>query len=516
MIMQTKTFTNLWLIGHEIVIEADSSKALPAIEIIGLPDASIKEAKDRIRSTFRNVGIDLPKRKFILNLSPSHLRKVGTSFDLAMAVALLGLIHEGKLNHAERMGEFLFFGELGLDGKLKRVNGLLPSVISAKQKGYQTFFIPRENAYELEYISDITIIPITHFSQIVDFFLKGSQLSYLRNAKNFSEIGEKSDSDANDFKYIKGQLFAKRALSIAAAGLHNVLMVWAPWSWKTMLSKALTTILPPLGFDEILEVSQIYSVVWKLSKDQPLIVKRPFRQVHHTASKVAIIWWGSNLTPGEVSLAHKWVLFFDELTEFPREVLEVLRQPLEDRVINISRAHGSVQYPANLMFVASMNPCKCWYYKDPERQCTCGLWEVKRYQSKISGPLLDRIDMILEIPRENISTLLEKTQNQSSADLLKDIQTARAFQQQRFKGTAIQNNASMQAKDIEQFIKLDSASKDFLAQATEKFTLSGRVVHRLLKLARTIADMQAREHLTLSDVMEALHYRSRTMFVETS
>ena len=514
--MQTKTFTNLWLIGHEIVIEADSSKALPAIEIIGLPDASIKEAKDRIRSTFRNVGIDLPKRKFILNLSPSHLRKVGTSFDLAMAVALLGLIHEGRLSHAERMGEFLFFWELGLDGKLKRVNGLLPSVISAKQKGYQTFFIPRENAYELEYISDITIIPITHFSQIVDFFLKGSQLSYLRNAKNFSEIGENADSDANanDFKYIKGQLFAKRALSIAAAGLHNVLMVWAPWSWKTMLSKALTTILPPLGFDEILEVSQIYSVVWKLNQDLPLIVRRPFRQVHHTASKVSIIWWGANLTPGEVSLAHKGILFFDELTEFPREVLEVLRQPLEDRVINISRASGTVQYPANVMFVASMNPCKCGFYKDPDKACSCSLTEIKRYQSKISGPLLDRVDMILEIPRENISTLLEKSASLSSAELFEGVKKAWKIQQDRFKWGDIQVNAYMRAKDIDQFITLDSASKDFLAKATEKFSLSGRVVHRLLKLARTIADMEERENIVVGDIMEALHYRSKTMFIE--
>lgn len=514
MIMQTKTFTNLGLIGHEIGIEADSSKALPAIEIIGLPDASIKEAKDRIRSTFRNVGIDLPKRKFILNLSPSHLRKVWTSFDLAMAVALLGLIHDGKLNHAERMGEFLFFWELGLDGKLKRVNGLLPSVISAKQKGYQTFFIPRENAYELEYISDITIIPISHFSQIVDFFLKGAQLSYLRNAKALDEIVQKSDSDANDFQYIKGHLFAKRALSIAAAWLHNVLMVWAPGSWKTMLSKALTTILPPLWFDEILEVSQIYSVVWKLNQDQPLIVRRPFRQVHHTASKVSIIWWGANLTPGEVSLAHKGILFFDELTEFPREVLEVLRQPLEDRVINISRASGTIQYPANVMFVASMNPCKCGFYKDPDKACTCSLNEIKRYQSKISGPLLDRVDMILEIPRENINTLLEKTASLSSAELFEGVNKARKIQQDRFKSSEIQVNSSMRAKDIDQFITLDSESKDFLAKATERFSLSGRVVHRLLKLARTIADMDARTDLVVWDIMEALHYRSKTMFIE--
>ena len=509
-----KTFTTIGLLGYEILVEADSNRALPNIEIIGLPDASIKEAKERIRGCFRNVGIDLPKRKFVLNLSPSHLKKVWTSFDLPMAVALLGLIYDGKLNHYERMSEFLFFWELGLDGRIKRVNGLLPSVISAKQQGYQTFFVPRENLYELEYISDITIIPLSHFSELLDFFLKGEKLAYARNTKALGELKEEKTDDSYDFKYIKGHLFAKRALSIAAAGLHNVLMVWAPGSGKTMLSKALTTILPPLASDEILEVSQIYSVVWKLNQDLPLIVRRPFRQVHHTASKVSIIWWGANLTPGEVSLAHKGILFFDELTEFPREVLEVLRQPLEDRVINISRASGTVQYPANVMFVASMNPCKCGFYKDPDKVCSCSLTEIKRYQSKISGPLLDRVDMILEIPRENISTLLEKSASLSSAELFEGVKKAWKIQQDRFKWGDIQVNAYMRAKDIDQFITLDSASKDFLAKATEKFSLSGRVVHRLLKLARTIADMEERENIVVGDIMEALHYRSKTMFIE--
>lgn len=514
MIARIKTFANLGLLGQEITVEADSNKSLPTIEIIGLPDTTIREAKERIRASFRNIGIDLPKRKFILNLSPSDLKKVGTAFDLPMAVALLCLIADGKVAHYERLPEFLFFGELGLDGSIKRVNGILPGVISAKQRGYQTFFIPAENFYELEYVSDITLIPISHFSQVANFLLKWASLEHFRNAKNLTDLINQSPPLLNDFSSIKGQIIAKRALSIAAAGLHNVLMVWAPGSGKTMLSKALPSILPPLDFPEILEVSQIYSVVWKLNKDQPLITQRPFRQVHHTASKVSIIGGGTHLTPGEISLAHKGILFFDELTEFPREVLEVLRQPLEDSVIHISRVSGTVEYPANVMFIASMNPCKCGYYKDPEKSCSCSLSEIKRYQSKISGPLLDRIDMILEIPREKIDTLLTKSLNQSSAELRQQVIKAWKIQKDRFWKSGIQTNAMMDTKDIDHYIQLDSACKDFLSQAAEKFTLSGRVIHRLLKLGRTIADMEEKDQLEVGHLMEAIHYRSKTMFVE--
>ncbi len=512
MIQKIKTYANVGLEWHEIIIEADSSKSLPTIEIVGLPDAAIKESKERLRGTFRNAGIQLPNRKIVLNLSPSDIKKVGTSFDLPMAVAILFLIFEDKIKIPQK--EFLYFGELWLDGNVKRVNGLLPSVISAMHHGYKHFFVPEENVYELEYVPGIEIYPIGKFDQMIEYFLEGKELCGINQAKNIENLYEQTNTHEVDFAQIKGQLIAKRALAIAAAGLHNVLMVGAPWSGKTLLSKAMSSILPPLGFEEILEVSQIYSLVGKLSKDIPLIIKRPFRQVHHTASKISIVGGGSQLTPGEVSLAHKWILFFDEVTEFPREVLEVLRQPLEDRYVVISRVAGTIQYPANFMFVGAMNPCKCGYYKDSEKYCSCSLIDIKRYQSKISWPLLDRIDMILEIPREDIDKILNNIIEENSGSIKEKVVNARKIQQQRFIWFSITSNSQITAKYISELIPLTDDCKHFLSEASKKLTLSTRVVHRTMKLARTIADMQWQECVSINHLAEALQYRSKTMFVE--
>lgn len=513
-IQKIKTYTNLWLQWNEITIEADSNKALPTIEIIWLPDAAIKESKERIRATFRNADIELPKRKIILNLAPSDTKKVWTSFDLPMAIAILLLITDRKVFHQDLIDKSLFFWELGLDWEIKRVNWLLPSVISAIKKWYRFFFVPENNKYELEYLPWIIIYPLKNFSNIVDYFLNNKDIPQISDSKNLDNLYQWNNKFEFDFKHIKWHIFAKRALAIAAAWQHNVIMVWAPWSGKTMLSKALQSILPPLWFEEIIELSQIYSVIWKLSKEIPLITQRPFRQVHHTASRISIVWWGTNLTPWEVSLAHKWILFFDELTEFPREVLEVLRQPIEDRNIVISRVSWTIQYPANFMFVAAMNPCKCWFYKDPEKPCTCNINDIKRYQSKISWPLLDRIDMILEIPRENIGKILDNIKWESSEAIWEKVIKARIIQQKRFEKSKITTNSQMWPKEIDEFIILDSSSKDFLTQASQKLFLSPRVIHRTIKLARTIADMDWQENLEIRHLAEAIQYRSKTMFVE--
>ncbi len=515
MIHKVKTFTNLWLQWYKITIEADLNRALPSIEIIWLPDAAIRESKERIRATFRHVNIELPRQKIILNLSPSDTKKVWTSFDLPMAIAILLLIKQDEIKHPDLLFDSIFFGELWLDWEIKRVNWLIPSVINAIQNGYKKFFVPYENIYELEYIPWITIYPLKSFSQIIEYFVYDQEIHSISQAKNIDNIITNTDNYQTDFEYIKWQIIAKRALSIAVAWLHNILMVWAPWSGKTLLSKALQSILPPLDFQEILEISQIYSVVGKLNKDMPLITSRPFRQIHHTASKISITWWWSNLTPWEVSLAHKWILFFDELTEFPREVLEVLRQPLEDQSIVISRVSGTIHYPANFMFVASMNPCKCWYYKDREKPCVCTHNDIKKYQSKISWPLLDRIDMILEIPRENIDKILDTIKWENSLSIKQKVINAWQIQQKRFAQYDIFSNSQITSKHIDELIPLDQESKNFLSQASKKLTLSPRVVHRTIKLARTIADMQSDEHITINHLAEAMQYRSKTMFIDS-
>jgi len=512
-IKKIKTFTNIWLSGHEITIEADTNQALPTIEIIWLPDASIKESKERIRATFRNLHIELPKQKIILNLAPSHIKKIWTNFDLPMAIAILLIIKWEYIQDKKWISNSLFFWELGLDGEIKRVNWLLPSIISAINKGYDTFFIPKENSHELEYIPNINVFPIQHFQEILNHFLYEKTITQLPKNKNIKFLTQNHEFES-DFWHIKWHLIAKRAATIAAAGMHNILFIGPPWSWKTMLSKSMQSILPPLNFNEILEISQMYSLVGKLSKSQPLITKRPFRQIHHTASQIAIVGGGRTLTPWEVSLAHHGILFFDELTEFPREVLEVLRQPLEDKKITISRVSGSVLYPANFMFVASMNPCKCGFYKDNEKQCHCSLTSIQKYQAKISWPLLDRIDMIIEVQRENIDKLLEfNIQEENSKSLQQKVLKAREKQQKRYQNTKISNNAGISAKHINEFIPLNTETKEFLHKMADKLELSWRVIHRIMKIARTIADMNDKDQINTQHLAEALQYRSKSMFL---
>lgn len=506
------TYTNIWLEWFQITIEADSNSALPTIEIIWLPDTAIKESKERIRGAFRNSWVPLPPKKIILNLAPSDIKKVWTRFDLPLAISILQLVYEDSLSAELKklFGQSLFFGELGLDWTIKHVNGVLPSVISAYKQWWRSFFVPMETLKELESIPWINLYPIESFLDVV-MVIQNNKLPrpVLWTQEKRQELSHKKE---NWFRHVKWHAFVKHALRIASAWMHNVLMVWPPWSWKTMLSKAVQSILPPLSFKESIDVSRLYSIIWGLGKSQPLVVERPFRVVHHTASKVAIVWWGKNMTPWEISLAHRGILFFDELPEFPREVLEVLRQPLEDKTITISRASGSVEYPADFMFIAAMNPCKCWFYGDKEKPCSCSLNDIKRYQSKISWPLLDRFDMIIEVHRESIDTILDETQ-QVSQNEDSSIITAWNIQKQRYATENIVMNSQLWPKEISTYLLLDNETQTFLTNAIHSLCLSPRVMHRLMKVARTIADLEWSATVSAIHLAEALQYRARQMFV---
>ncbi len=520
MVYKIKTYTNIWLQGYEVTIESDMNKSLPTIEIIGLADTAIKEAKERIRATFRNVGISLPNKKIILNLAPSNTKKIGTRFDVPMAVAILLLLHPEATIPAY-LPQALFFGELGLDGKVKKVEGLLPCAIAAQKNGHKHFFIPYTNSYELSYLQGITIYPIKHFKDIIKHLLENIPITPAtqKNPSHSSKSSKTKNKTTNqtELRHIQWQVLAKRAATIAAAGRHNILFIGSPWCGKTMMSKAIQNLLPPPTFEESLQISQIYSIIGKLNKDNPIITQRPFRQVHHTASQIAIVGGGKNLFPWEISLAHKGILFLDEITEFPREVLEVLRQPLEEKTITISRAAGSSTYPADFMLVASMNPCKCWYYKDTHKPCNCSINSIQKYQSKLSGPLLDRIDIILELPREKHEIMLNPISKTTATTNNQDkILQARETQKRRFKDTQLTANAQIPGQDIHSYIHLSSQTKNFLQNAAQKLNLSIRTIHRTIKVARTIADIEWEENIEIHHLSEAIQYRSQNILVDHS
>lgn len=513
MVSKVTTATTVGLDAYKIEIETDFTHSLPAIAIVGLPDTAVNEARERVRSAVKNSGFSFPNLKVVVNLAPADIKKEGTNFDLPIAIGIL--IEDGHIL-AEKVQKYAFLGELSLDGKLRGVNGVLPLVCGLKEKGIEAVVVPKINSKEAALVDGIKVFGAECLADVVNHFSEDSDYKLKQVKINLSDyIKENESKDIQyDFKDVKGQHKAKHALEIAAAGGHNILMVGSPGSGKTLMAKCFASILPPLELTEALELTKIYSISGLLPTDEPLMVKRPYRAVHHTASAVGIIGGGSNPKPGEITLAHRGVLFLDELVEFPRNVLETLRQPLEDGKIVISRAMTSITYPANFILLGAMNPCPCGFLGDSQKQCTCSDFQIQRYRSRLSGPLLDRIDLQIEVPRLTSEELLNMSgEEESSTSIRERVVKARRFQAERYAGTGILTNSELSSKLIKKYCILDEKTKNMLKSAIIKFNLSGRSYDRILKLSRTIADLKCEKNITLNDVAQALQYRS--FMVET-
>ena len=513
MVSNIKTAAILGIDGYKIDVEVDTSASLPAIIIVGLPDAAVSEAKERIKAAIKNCGYSFPAKKVIINLAPADIKKEGSGFDLPMAMGILGC--EGIVD-IEKTTDFAFLGELSLDGSLRAVNGVLPVAMELHKQGIKKIVVPKENAVEAALVEGMEVYSADFLGDVVNMFLTEDtaqnedfkKLSPFKiNIKDFLEKSVEKDF-IFDFKDVKGQQKAKRALELAAAGGHNVLMSGSPGSGKTLLAKCFAGILPPLELSEALELTQIYSISGLLDRDEPLVSQRPFRSPHHSASPAGIIGGGSNPKPGEITLAHNGVLFLDEVVEFPRQVLEVLRQPLEDGKVTISRAQTSVKYPADFMLLAAMNPCPCGFLGDTEKTCVCSPSQTQRYWARLSGPLLDRIDIQIEVPRLTQNELLSKTESTENSKSIRDrVIKARQIQIKRFAKDKITCNSQMSPKLIKKYCKLTLDCEEMLKNAITRFSLSGRAFDRILKLSRTIADIENSDDIKINHLAEALQYR---------
>lgn len=496
--------------AQPIEVEVDLSVGLHSFNIVGLPDTAINESKERVSSAIKNSGGSPPhytNRRVIVNLAPADLKKEGSIYDLPIAIAYLIASGQAQVQNLE---DKIFVGELSLEGKVRQINGALSIALMAKKRGFRTLFVPKNNSAEAGLVEGLEIIPVENLGQLIEH-LEAKKLIEPAPSTDVS-LFYQNVAYSFDMAYIKGQEHAKRALEIAAAGHHNLLMNGPPGAGKTLLAKALPSILPPLGLEEALEVTKIFSVAGYLSQEQPLITTVPFRHPHHTASAIALIGGGTHPRPGEITLAHQGVLFLDELPEFRRDVLEALRQPLEDGKVTVSRASGSLEFPANFILIGAMNPCPCGKLTDPNRECLCSPSQITKYRRRISAPLLDRIDLHVEVPPVKYDKLNSEKVAEESSKIRERVQKAREIQRQRFKEENIKTNSQMNLQQLKKYCQIDSLSRNLLRNAINQLHLSARSYYRVIKLARTIADLTGQTNIQSNHLAEALQYRPKEEF----